>query len=141
MEKPQAFIFDIDNTLIKVPQFESADWKEYALRTSEAELIESIVEVAKTCNRQGIAVVVLTYRSEVIRKETSDLLTSMGIEVDTLYMRESGHKISSVDFKRGELSNISDKFTILNVFDDDAHVVTMLEEEGYCYTHVVYGSV
>lgn len=134
--KPTAFVFDIDNTLIRVPGFAGKTWEEYAINTHDADPIERIVDLAHTCILQSIAIVVVTYRSDSIREATENLLSKLGIEYDSLVMRKSGLKISSSDYKISAISKLTHEYSILQIFDDDKRVIEALESSGFSCTHV-----
>jgi len=85
---------------------------------------------------RDVTVIILTSRNKEWKQETENWLGRNQIRYDKLVMRSKGDRRSAPEFKEEKLKKISQKYNIVQVFDDHPGVVGVAEELGIPVTKV-----
>jgi hypothetical protein len=101
---------------------------------------EAVVRVVQALARDGLAVVLVTGRSEVSRRETELWLTmAADLHWDGLFMRADEDLRTDSVVKREMLSAIHQAYVVVCVFDDRDQTVAMWREAGLSCFQVASG--
>jgi beta-phosphoglucomutase-like phosphatase (HAD superfamily) len=120
----KCYIFDLDGTLADDSHRwhhvrRSGDWDAYYAACPEDKPIEHMLEVAKALNGAGYRIVIVTGRSESIRRETEDWLLQQGILYSELIMRKKNDRRKNSELKLEALEVLRQKgYMPLMVFED-----------------------
>src|ERR1700691_3690564 len=142
------YIFDIDGTIADIShrlhfiQNKPADWRSFFAACPDDEPIPEVIQVAKSLG--GVAhIILLSGRSDEVRKQTLDWLNELQIPCSCLYMREEGdHREDSV-IKSEMLDDVIKQWPdeqIMGVFEDRKQVVDMYRAKGLRVFQVADGN-
>jgi Straboviridae polynucleotide kinase len=126
VDKPSAYIFDIDGTLAKCGERGVFDFE----KCDQDLLVESVALIIDRL-RGPYSIVFLTGRSEQYRGKTEEWLMRHQISYDELIMRPDGDK--TTDFLLKEkiyFERIEPKWRIMGVFEDRLRVCRMWHSIG-----------
>lgn len=134
---PPAIGFDIDGTLAHIVERDIYD----AARAHEDTLDPHVMRYLRSVQSDGIAVVVMSGRSEDHREVTERWLAKHGIEYAGLFMRPS--KDTRPDFVvKGELfdKHLRGKYNVQMFVDDRAQIVRLWRDMGIICWQVADGN-
>lgn len=122
----EAFIFDVDGTLMKMFGRGPFDWH----RVGEDTPIANVIKVAKALQKQ-YTLIALSGRDEVCMHETVESLAAAGVFVKEIHMRPANSYIPD-DIVKHDLfyKNVAPFYNVVGVFDDRLKVCRMWEEIG-----------
>ena len=150
-------IFDLDGTLANIdhrrnlilkntPDWDKyvekkkIDWEKFYKECVNDTPNVPVVEIYKTLQQTGkYTMVILSGRSEVVRKETEEWLKRNYIEYDLLVMRPDKDYTPDEDLKRSWLKKLQETEMVCCVFDDRKKVVNMWRKEGLTCFQVAEG--
>ncbi len=143
------YLCDIDGTLADLSsrlhfiQQKPADWTAFFKACPDDKPIAEVIEIIRALNSYGNKVVLISGRSDEVKKETSRWLLENGIIYDGLLMRKVGdHREDSI-----VKSELLDQFLqdypldeIGGVFEDRQQVVDMFRARGLRVFQVAPGN-
>ncbi len=143
----RCYLFDIDGTLAngrhrlhhieKTPK----DWGAYFAACGDDEPIEHIVDLANHLHVTGVAIILVSGRSDVCRDETLDWLDKHRVPWTALFMREEGNHTDDDKLKIEMLAQIRDAgFEPIMAFDDRDRVVAAWRAAGVPCAQVAPGA-
>ena len=142
------YIFDIDGTLADIShrlhfiQKKPADWDGFFAACVDDEPIPEIIQVAKSLSPVA-HIVMVSGRSDVVRSQTLDWMSELGIPCDCLMMRAAGdHREDSI-VKAELLDDLREVYKdepIAGVFEDRKQVVDMYRAKGLRVFQVAEGN-
>lgn len=141
------YIFDIDGTLADISrrlhhiQKEPKDWRSFYADCADDQPIDAVVAVARALGAFN-EIVMITGRSEEIRKETVDWLTDARVPCHGLYMREEGDHREDCVVKAEHLDDLilnNGRLQIAGAFEDRQQVVDMYRAKGLRVFQVAEG--
>lgn len=139
----KCFIFDLDGTLADDSHrhhhvTQRSDWDAYYAACPDDKPIEHMVEIAKALKAAHFKLIIVTGRSEAIRKETEAWLVAHGILFDELWMRRRADRRRNSELKQAAVARLREKgYEILMVFEDLKPAVKAYREMGIPCAHVV----
>ncbi len=132
----KCYIFDLDGTLaddshrwyhVQV----NGDWEAYYAAASADKPIDHVIEVAKALRAAGFSIVIVTGRSESIRRETEVWLAEHGILYSELIMRKKTDRRTNSALKIEALNDLRLRgYWPLMVFEDLPAAVTAWRAAG-----------
>ncbi len=137
-----AVLLDLDGVLCENTfRREFGDDRDYALfgrRCKNACANMDFICMARALKLDGVAVYILTARSEKLRAQTEAWLREKGVPVDRLLMRPLGNKLNDNQLKQKMLSRLVRQEALsrpggpvpLLAVDDDESVVKMYRDAG-----------
>ncbi len=143
-----AIVSDIDETLLdnraffrsqvqaKDPWEAFPDW----VKEAKAPLLQPTAEFLSWARKQGIAIFLVTGRTEDLRASTIANLIHAGISYDGLYMRQIGDKRSAVDVKteyRKEIEQCGFK-VVVNIGDQPTDLLGGQSEDCQLLPNEMY---
>jgi len=132
----KCYIFDLDGTLADDSHRwhhvqRSGDWDSYYAACPEDKPIEHVLEIARALNGAGYSIVIVTGRSESIRRETEDWLLQHGILFSELIMRKKTDRRRNSELKLEALETLRAKgYLPLMVFEDLPAAVATYRRAG-----------
>ena len=132
----KCYIFDLDGTLADDSHRwhhvqRSGDWDSYYAAASADKPIHHVIEIAKALHVAGYSIVIITGRSESIRRETEDWLLQHGILFDELIMRKRTDRRKNSELKLEALEDLVLRgYLPLMVFEDLSAAVKVYREAG-----------
>ena len=140
-----AVVFDVDGTLADVDEFlhhlahrpdSPRDWKGFHTAVGKAKVKMEVYAMLQLYLMRDVTVIILTSRNKEWKQETENWLGRNQIRYDKLVMRSKGDRRSAPEFKEEKLKKISQKYNIVQVFDDHPGVVGVAKELGIPVTKV-----
>lgn len=141
----RCYLFDIDGTLSDVShrlhhiQSTPKNWNAFFDGCKDDAPIAHIVKLARDLNGSE-AIVLVSGRSDRVRKQTEEWVGRQGILTTHLYMRKDGdHRQDNI--VKGELLDqiVADGFVPIMAFDDRNQVVEMWRAKGVPCAQVAPG--
>lgn len=138
------YIFDLDGTLADLSHrkhFIEGDQKDYDAfydACDEDLPILNIIEIAKELDGKN-DIIIVSGRSDRVRKKTIEWLDKHEIFPKALYMRKHGDHRPDDEVKL-EILSLLNKEDIIAVFDDRDRVVKMWREQGLTCLQVAEGN-
>lgn len=133
----KAVIFDIDGTLADLShrvhhiRNRPANWDKFLSECINDKLIEPIARLANSLYQNEHAILLVSGRSDVVRKETIEWMEKHDISFDDLYMRKAGDYRQDYIIKAEILDEIlASGYEIEFVVDDRDQVVDMWRNRG-----------
>lgn len=139
---PNVVIFDLDGTLADVEHrrhwldpaqhagmAQDERWRRFFADCVHDTPRERVVAAAKALFEAGLQVVILSARSDEVKRETLAWLHKHGIPFDELRMRKAGDRTPDETLKSQWLADF-DPADILCVFDDRPVVIRMWRAAG-----------
>jgi hypothetical protein len=123
---PEAILFDIDGTLMKMKGRSPFDWH----RVKEDEPIVNVMKVARILQKE-LPIISLSGRDEVCHDDSMNSLIEHGVYPTALHMRPANSYIPD-DIVKHELfyKYVAPFYNVVGVFDDRLKVCRMWEEIG-----------
>lgn len=118
-------IFDIDNTILYHTNRSPFDWSDL----SGDILIPGMDYLIDMFNFYDYYIIIMTGRPENVRSQTEEWLSKNGIIYDKLIMKPEQFEKSFI-FKQRELVQLSEKYDVKFVFDDDTKCANMYKENN-----------
>lgn len=143
------YLIDIDGTLANIEhrlhfiQQKPADWPGFFKACPGDTPIEEVIEVCKSLTSYGNSLIMVTGRSDEVRKETEDWLLKHGVLFNNLLMRKAGDYREDFIVKCELLDQIlkeRDLGEIGGVFEDRQQVVDMFRARGLRVFQVAPGN-
>jgi hypothetical protein len=109
-----AVMFDIDDTLLKVPGKPGGKFKP----------IRPIIKLLNECRRRGLIIIIITARDSIFTRETKQDLSDFNIKYDYLYLRQSprdDYQLFKSDIKKSYHENGIN--IIMSVGDNEIDIV------------------
>lgn len=142
-----AALFDLDGTLCDTSTIEhlvtgpDADYRAFHAASADCPPRADVRAALDDARDRGLAVVLWTGREFVWRDLTLDWLVRHGIAHDGLYMRWAADYRPATVVKTALLKDIDDdSVRIVEAWEDDADIVTLLREVGVPTVHEVGGA-
>lgn len=130
IDKPEAFIFDVDGTLAKMGERSAYDWSKVGLDS----LNYGVADLLKAIGKMGAKILIFTGRDGICEHETKQWLWGNGIVFDYFAIRKAGDTRKDSVVKKELFDAIKDDYKIMGVFDDRNQVVEMWRSLGLtCY--------
>lgn len=138
VNKPLAYIFDIDGTLALM------NGKRSPYQWDKVELDDVNGEVLRMLNLLGsgqtFKIIILSGRDGVCKSQTTNWLAAHNISYDALFMRqENDMRKDSIIKKEIFMEHINSEYNIMGVFDDREQVVNMWRDLGLTCFQVADG--
>lgn len=139
MDRPKAFVFDVDGTLIQfTPELRAhlaADRLDlatyHAAAVTEAPVSSAVLVLLEALQRAGVAIIMSTYRHAAYRQDTLDLFDRIGISPDKTYMRlPEDSDLPNYVVKAKHLDRIEETFDVVGVADDDPAIEELCKRRG-----------
>lgn len=142
MNKPKAIIFDVDGTLCDVssirhyvdqtdPKFEGKkQFDRFHRESINCPPHDEVVDAFLDAKADGIACIVATGRTEKHRTATRWWLHNLELYPVTQLHRRDGDFRPDVQVKRDMLNFLRQHYDIIEVWDDNPHVIEMWRAEG-----------
>ena len=135
-------MFDLDGTLslcehrLHFISGEKRDWKSFYKASVDDEVNWPVYWVLNALYHSGRKIVIISGRSDEVRKETLDWLSDHGIVCAGLYMRPDGDYTPDDQLKKRLMEDAQQEmgFTkddVIVIFDDRDKVVKMWRNAGY----------
>lgn len=119
---------------------EKPDWDEFYRQCVNDNVNVAVVEIYKTLQATGkYTMVILSGRSEIVKKETEKWLKCNYIKYDLLVMRPDKDYTPDEELKRSWLKKLQEVEIVCCVFDDRKKVVDMWRKEGITCFQVAEG--
>jgi hypothetical protein len=142
------YLVDIDGTLANLEhrlhfiEKKPADWDGFFAACPGDELIPEVAITIRTLAKEHM-IILVSGRSDAVRRETEDWMRKWSIPYQHLYMRKSGdHRADNI--VKGELlDQIAEQFplgNIIGVFEDRKQVVDMYRQRGLRVFQVAEGN-
>lgn len=126
MDKPPAYIFDIDGTLAHMTTRNPFDWD----RVCEDDENYNVSNVLKELRRCGYKIIIFTGRDGCCEDKTKEWLKDNYIKYDHFDIRPTGNTEKDAIIKKRMFDKIKDDYAIIGVFDDRDQVVKMWRSLG-----------
>jgi phosphoglycolate phosphatase-like HAD superfamily hydrolase len=142
------YIFDIDGTLADPSQRlhhiigHPKDWDSYDALAHTDKPIDPMITLAQVLFHNGFEIMLLTGRSERVRKATEDWLMEHGVDYDFLIMRPEGDRREDTVVKMENLHEFLEEnpeYKIETIFEDRKRLAEAFRQEGYHVCHVAEG--
>ena len=120
----KCYIFDLDGTLADDQHrwhhvTERSDWESYYAACSADKPIQHVLYVLWALQRSGYGIVIVTGRSESIRKETEEWLLQHNVLHCELIMRKRNDKTKNGELKQRALADLRQRgYEPLMAFED-----------------------
>ena len=144
------YLFDIDGTLADLTHrlhfIENGrkDWDGFFAACRDDLPIAPVIETCRLLRKSGATIVLVSGRSDAIRKETVQWLNDFEVPFDALYMRKAGDHRQDDIVKAELLDHLIakdwDDKQIVGVFEDRNQVVEMYRSKGYRVFQVANGN-
>lgn len=135
LDKPKAFIFDIDGTLAKMNGRSPYDYT----RVSEDVPNQQVIDL---CNflSNTFHIIIFSGRDYSCRQETVDWLWEHNVSFHHFDLRPEGNKEDDRIIKQRMFDKIKNDYNVVGVFDDRDRVVQMWRDNGLQCYQVDYGN-
>lgn len=132
-----AAVFDLDGTLAddghrrKHVETKKKDFNLYYSLMPQDKPKAEVFKLLDMCQKQGMAIVILTGRPEKYREETMMWLAKHRVQYDLLEMR-GDNDFRKAAVMKGEVfeKRLKPYYTVKIAFDDDAHIIDMFRSNG-----------
>lgn len=135
MDKPTAYIFDVDGTLAKMHSRGAYDWGK--VHTDKVNL--PVRNILHTLKKEGHKIIIFTGRDKICFASTVNWLSENEIDFNEFHMRPIGNTEKDSIIKKGMFDEVKHNYNILGVFDDRDSVVEMWRSIGLTCFQVDYG--
>jgi len=141
----QTVIVDLDGTLALIEHRRHLvsngrhDWDEFYKRCVDDEPNWPVIVTIRSLYQNALGVLILSGRSEVVRKETEDWLLKYDVPYDGLVMRPVKDYTPDDELKKSWLDQIGVE-KVYCVFDDRQKVVDMWRQQGLTVFQVAKGN-
>ena len=134
-EKPYAYVFDIDGTLVW--HKERGPFEYHKIPTDQP--INGILRILHQLSAHNY-IILLTGRPERTRKLTEDWFKTNNVPFNCLIMKEGNEYQKSAITKKDSMISIMEDYNIMAVFEDMTACVDMYKELGLtvCQIHNTY---
>lgn len=125
---PNAILFDLDNTLLKVSD---APHRDHVVTPNE-NMIKILSLLWRSSNRAPL-VFILTGRNEELRKMTQNEMLAHNVFCDELIMNDlriNWNTAAGHIFKENAIQSLKRRYTIIAAFDDDEASCEVYKREG-----------
>ena len=135
-EKVKCYIFDLDGTLADDSHrwhhiARTGDWEKYYSECPHDKPIQHVIEVARALHAAGFSIIIVTGRSESIRRETEEWLLQHGVLYTELIMRKKTDRRRNSELKLEALEDLVLRgYLPLMVFEDLPAAVTTYRRAG-----------
>jgi phosphoglycolate phosphatase-like HAD superfamily hydrolase len=140
VDKQDAVIVDVDGTLCDVHGIrrliDSNGFDAFHYASVNCPVHQWVVDKVRDYHRNGVAVLVVTGRSEKFRRLTSWYLAHNRIPSTGLWMRRNGDYRKDFVIKEEILRALRCKYNIIEAIDDNPAVIDLWEREGIPVTVV-----
>jgi phosphoglycolate phosphatase-like HAD superfamily hydrolase len=142
------YIFDIDGTLadlshrLHLIKQEPKDWDGFFAACASDKLLSHVADIAVALDREH-TILMVSGRSETVRKQTAEWLDDYGIPCDGLYMRKAGDHRPDHVVKAELLDALGEEWDvkqIAGIFEDRKQVVDMYRAKGLAVFQVADGN-
>ena len=134
------YLCDLDNTLADIShrlhyiQERPQDWDAFYDACRYDVPIDSVIEVVRALHKAEHVILIITGRSDVVRKETHDWLANNRVPYDRLVMRRDKDHREDYLVKEDILDNLIERGMPMKdvggVFEDRGQVVDMYRKRG-----------
>ena len=137
--RPRAVIFDIDGTVacnkhrdhLLTEAMRTGDWREFYATAHLDKPRSTVIQLARSFERDGNIIVLVTSRSEPYREITKAWLVEHQVPFHHLYMRGDGDEREDTIVKHDiYLEQVQPKLDVHLVVEDRARVVKMWRDLG-----------
>lgn len=132
-----AVIYDMDGTLCDVRSIrhyvigKKRNFKKFHTESVNCPGNMDVVEAAKRDHKNGLAVLIVTARSDEFGTHTAYWLDGQGVEFDKMYMRKAGDYRQDSTVKREILDQIKrDGYNVIRAYDDNPSIWEVWEQNG-----------
>lgn len=149
MNKPEAFIFDMDGTLANVegirhhlippsdkPKKWSKNFEAFHEESANVPVNLSVKNEVIKAYELGYKILIVTARMHKYRHHTAWFLALNNIPSDALYMRKNNDYRKDYIVKYEILQQIKQRYTPVHAFDDNPAVIKLWEENNITTTIV-----
>ncbi len=132
--KKAASVFDLDGTLVNVTAIEHFvtgevhDFNSFHESSIDCPSYEKVAQIARSLIEKNHIVIVLSGRQERFRSITNFWLAMQSLPVQELYLRPNNFHGDKVNFKIQALKEISYKYEIKSIFDNDPKLLSLWKE-------------
>lgn len=136
MNKPTAWIFDVDGTLADVREFrhyvltKEKDFNKFHEHSIYAPAHKHVVDMVHKAKNDGHAILVVTARKSRWRNHTAFWLADNGIPSDALFMRGDKDGRKDYEVKKEILEVIKQTWNVVHAVDDNPKIIKLWTEEG-----------
>lgn len=139
MSRPQAFVFDIDGTVIEYTvalrehfSGEAHDLDAYHEQSiREAPAATRILALLRALDKAGVTIIMSTYRERHYYAKTLELFDRLEIWPTKTYMRlPEDRDLPTYEVKAKHLNRIDETFEVIGMADDDPSIQRLCEERG-----------
>ena len=140
-------VFDMDGTLSDIRQWRHLvapgqkfrDFDTFHRSSFFSPPNEEVLQMAHDAQEAGLAIVIVTARSEPYREVTELWLKNHDVDFDNIYMRAEGDNRKDYDVKREILADILEDYDIVHAVDDNPAVNRMWFQSAGILTTIVPG--
>lgn len=144
MTKPEAVIFDFDNTLCDVSSIwhmvaegvRTRNFDDYHEASRKCPPIPTTLWALRKATAEGYHVFVVTARQEKYRHTTIEWMSNHVLSCDAVFMRKDGDFRDDVTVKRELLQEIQKDFRVIHAWEDRPEIVELWKTEGIPVTVV-----
>lgn len=142
------YIFDIDGTLADLThrlhfiENGQKDWDGFFAACPDDLPIETVITTCRLLKKSGATIVLVSGRSDAVRKQTQQWLQDFEVPFDALYMRKAGDHRQDDVVKAELLDQLTQEWDagqIVGIFEDRNQVVEMYRAKRYRVFQVAPG--